>query len=95
MRQSERINPTWIYLLLALLFALASAYVITQYVLESVQDRYLNQLFESGRQASDWMVREEDRLLGTENPMGPPVIGRFRFRHLQAEGIRERRHIHA
>ena len=54
------------YLLLAFLFALASAYVITQVILESVQDRYLNQLIETGRQVSDWLVREEDRLLGTE-----------------------------
>jgi class 3 adenylate cyclase/ActR/RegA family two-component response regulator len=61
-----RIKITAPYLLLAVLFALASAYVITQVILESVQDRYLNQLIETGRQVSDWMVREEDRLLGTE-----------------------------
>ena len=54
------------YLLLALLFALASAYVITQIAVESVQDRYLNQLIETGRQAGDWLVREEQRLLSTE-----------------------------
>jgi adenylate cyclase len=60
-----RIKITLPYLLLALLFALASAYIVSQVVLESVQDRYLNQLIETGRQTSDWMVREEDRLLGT------------------------------
>ena len=61
-----RFKITAPYLLLAFLFALASAYVITQVILESVQDRYLNQLIDTGRQVSDWMVREEDRLLGTE-----------------------------
>ncbi len=60
-----RIKITLPYLLLALLFALASAYIVSQIVLESVQDRYLNQLIETGRQTADWMVREEDRLLGT------------------------------
>jgi class 3 adenylate cyclase/CheY-like chemotaxis protein len=54
------------YLLLALLFALAGAYIITQITLESVQDRYLNQLIETGRQTADWLVREEDRLLSSE-----------------------------
>ena len=61
-----RFKITAPYLILALVFALASAFVITQVILESVQDRYLNQLIETGRQVSDWMVREEDRLLGTE-----------------------------
>ena len=61
-----RFKITAPYLFLAFLFALASAYVITQVILESVQDRYLNQLIETGRQVSDWLVREEDRLLGTE-----------------------------
>jgi class 3 adenylate cyclase/CheY-like chemotaxis protein len=65
-RLPMRIKITAPYLILAVLFALASAYVITRIVLESVQDRYLNQLIETGRQAEDWMVREEDRLLGSE-----------------------------
>ena len=60
-----RIKITVPYLLLALVFALASAYVISQIVLESVQDRFLSQLVASGHQTADWMVREEDRLLGT------------------------------
>ena len=51
------------YLVLAVLFALGSAYIISQVVFDSVQDRYFNQLIASSKQASDWMVREEDRLL--------------------------------
>ncbi|MEN4012108.1 MAG: adenylate/guanylate cyclase domain-containing protein [Bellilinea sp.] len=60
-----RLKITLPYLLLALLFALASAYIITQVVVESVQDRFFNHLVATGRQTSDWMVREEDRLLAT------------------------------
>ncbi|MHB8135157.1 MAG: adenylate/guanylate cyclase domain-containing protein [Anaerolineaceae bacterium] len=53
------------YLILAVLFALACAYIISQVVFDSVQDRYFNQLIASSKQASDYMVREEDRLLST------------------------------
>lgn len=51
------------YLILALLFALGAAYIVSQVVYESVQDRFFNQLIATGKQTSDWMVREEDRLL--------------------------------
>lgn len=60
-----RLKITLPYLILALLFALASAYLVTQVVIESVQDRFFNQLLAAGRQTTDWMVREEDRLLAT------------------------------
>ncbi len=53
------------YLVLAVLFALATAYIISQVVFDSVQDRYFNQLVASSKQGSDWMVREEERLLST------------------------------
>lgn len=58
-----RIKITLPYLLLALLFALSAAFVVSQIVIESVQARYLNQLIETGRKTSDWMVRQEDTLL--------------------------------
>jgi adenylate cyclase len=60
-----RLKITLPYLILALLFALASAYIVTQVVIESVQDRFFNQLVATGRQMTDWMVREEERLLST------------------------------
>jgi adenylate cyclase len=34
-------------------------------VIDSAQERYLNQLVATGKQATDWMVNEEDRLLVT------------------------------
>jgi class 3 adenylate cyclase/ActR/RegA family two-component response regulator len=64
-RMPVRIKITLPYLLLALLFALAAAYLISQVVLENIQDRFLNQLVDTGKQSADWMVREEDRLLGS------------------------------
>ena len=64
-RMPMRVKITLPYLLLAMVFALAAAYLISQVVLENVQNRFLNQLIESGKQSSDWMVREEDRLLST------------------------------
>ena len=62
-RVPVRVKITLPYLLLVLVFALASAYIFSRVVLESVQDRFLNQLIETGKQSTDWMVREEDRLL--------------------------------
>lgn len=64
-RMPVRVKITLPYLVLALLFALAAAYLVSRVVLENVQDRFLNQLIDTGKQSTDWMVREEDRLLGT------------------------------
>jgi adenylate cyclase len=64
-RMPVRMKITLPYLLLAMIFALASAYLISRVVLENVEDRFLNQLIEAGRQSANWMVSEEDRLLET------------------------------
>jgi class 3 adenylate cyclase/CheY-like chemotaxis protein len=53
------------YLILAAVLALACAYIISQIVFDSVQERYFNQLIASSKQGSDWMVGEENRLLST------------------------------
>ncbi len=60
-----RIKITLPYLVLAVLFAMATAYVVSQMVFDTVQDRYLNQLLATGKQGADWMVQEEDRLLSS------------------------------
>jgi len=51
------------YLLLAIFLALGAAYVITQIVFDSLEERFTNQLIESGKLSTEWMVREEDRLI--------------------------------
>ena len=53
------------FVLLAIVFALASATLVSRYVIDSFNERYLIQLIDTGRLASDWMVQEENRLLET------------------------------
>jgi adenylate cyclase len=89
-RLPVRIKITLPYLLLATLFALVVAFIVSQVVLESVRNRFLDQLVQSGRQCADWMVQEEDRLLSTlrlitnSSGMAELVIAQ------DAEGLRER-----
>ncbi len=64
-RMPVRFKITLPYLLLALIIASAAALIISQVMLDSIQERFLNQLLETGRQSSDWMVREENRMLST------------------------------
>ncbi len=64
-RVPVRIKITGPYVLLALLFALAAGYLVSQVVVDTTQERFTNQLIKTGKQASDWMVGEENRLLET------------------------------
>ncbi len=58
-----RLKITLPYALLALLFAMAGAYLVSRVILESVEERFDTQLVETGMQTADWMVQEETRLL--------------------------------
>lgn len=60
-----RAKITLPYVLLAVILAAVSAFIVTQIVVDSVEERYTNQLIEAGRLANEWMVFEEDRLLKT------------------------------
>ncbi|GAB4580723.1 MAG: hypothetical protein Fur0022_34650 [Anaerolineales bacterium] len=53
------------YLLLALGLALGAAYIISQVIFDSIEERFVNQLIDAGKLANEWMVREEERMLGT------------------------------
>lgn len=53
------------YLLLALGLAIGAAYIISQVIFDSIEERFVNQLIDVGKLANEWMVREEDRMLGT------------------------------
>ncbi|TLN24181.1 HAMP domain-containing protein, partial [bacterium] len=64
-RMPMRLKITLPYLVLAITIALAAAFVISQVMLDSIQERFFTQLLETGRQSSDWMVREENRMLAT------------------------------
>ena len=60
-----RYKITFPYIALALALAMAAAIVITNVVLDTVEERFTNQLIETGRLSAEWMVKEEDRMLET------------------------------
>jgi adenylate cyclase len=64
-RVPVRVKITLPYLLLALLVAMAGAYIVSRVVLDSVEERFANQLIEAGQLATDQIVQEESRLLET------------------------------
>ena len=53
------------YLFLALIIAFGGAYIITEILMDSIEKRYSNSLIETGKLASDLMVRKEQQLLET------------------------------
>lgn len=62
---SIRVKLTLPYVFLSLLIALWGALIVTQLMIDSLEERFTSQLFETRTLASDVMVREEDRLLET------------------------------
>ena len=65
-RVPMRVKITAPYVFLALAFVLASLYLGGRYLVESIQERFTNQLIDAGKLAADWMVSEENKLLDTE-----------------------------
>lgn len=53
------------YIFLALLTAIGAAYTVNRVTHDSVEERFINQLVDTGKLSTNWMVEEEDRLLGT------------------------------
>lgn len=62
---SIRTKLTLPYVLLSLLIALWGGVIVTRVVIDSVQDRFTDQLIETRKLASELVVREESRLLET------------------------------
>lgn len=60
-----RLKITLPFVLLALVLAAAAAFVVSRVVLDTIEERFTNQLIEAGKLTNDWMVEEEDRLLET------------------------------
>jgi len=60
-----RVKITFPYALLALILAVGAAYLVSRIALDSLEGRFTNQLIETGKQTSDGMVQEENRLLET------------------------------
>lgn len=51
------------FLILSFVLAIGAAYVITQIVFDTIDERFTNQLIESGKLTSESLVRQEDSLL--------------------------------
>lgn len=60
-----RIKVILPYLFLALIIAMAGAYIVTQLIFDTIEERFTNQLIETGKITAEWIVKEEDRLLET------------------------------
>ncbi len=58
-----RVKITFPYLVLALAVLTGAAYLVVRIVFDTTQERFSNQLIEAGKLSSEWMVREENRLL--------------------------------
>jgi putative nucleotidyltransferase with HDIG domain len=65
MKLSIRAKLTLPYVLLALLVALGGGIIVTQVMIDSLEERFTNQLIETRKLASEVMVREENDLLET------------------------------
>ena len=65
LRLSLRFKITLPYIVLAILMAIAGALVITQLVVDSVQERFVNHLLETGQLAADQVVQIEQENLAT------------------------------
>ncbi len=62
-RYPLRAKITFPFLILAVGLAIGAAYVITQIVFDTIDERFTNQLIESGKLTAEGMVRQEDNLL--------------------------------
>jgi len=58
-----RVKITFPYMLLALVLAVAASIIVARLIFDSIEERFLNQLIETGKISSEWMVTEEDHLL--------------------------------
>lgn len=88
-RVSIRLKITLPYLVLAVLLAVGAAYVITQIVFDTIEERFTNQLIEAGKLASEWMVREEQARLETLRELKNAAGVAEAIRTGDAEGLRE------
>jgi adenylate cyclase len=61
-----RIKITIPYLILSIILAVAAAYIITQLIIENVEERFNKQLYEAGKISSELSVSYESQLLETE-----------------------------
>ncbi|MDH5508160.1 MAG: response regulator, partial [Anaerolineae bacterium] len=64
-RVPMQVKITFPYVFLALIISLTAAFVVSRVAQQSVEERFLSQIVDTGKISADWMVQEEARLLGT------------------------------
>jgi HD-GYP domain-containing protein (c-di-GMP phosphodiesterase class II) len=84
-----RMKVTLPYLILALVIAMAGAYIISQIVFDTIEERFTNQLIETGKIAAEWMVKEEGELLETLRLVAHTDGTETAIKNSDAEALRE------
>jgi class 3 adenylate cyclase/CheY-like chemotaxis protein len=88
-RVSMRMKITFPFAVLAVIFAIAATYLGGRYVIESLQERFTNQLIDAGKMSADSMVQAENHILETvrllANTEGVPEA----IQDLDADRLRE------
>ncbi|MCJ7533951.1 MAG: HD domain-containing protein [Anaerolineales bacterium] len=84
-----RMKVTLPYLILALIIAVMGAYIVTRIVFDTIEERFTNQLLETGKIAAEWMVKEEDELLETLRLVAHTEGTETALRDGNAEALRE------
>jgi HD-GYP domain-containing protein (c-di-GMP phosphodiesterase class II) len=84
-----RMKITIPYLFLALVIAMVGAYIVTQIVFDTIEERFTNQLLETGKIAAEWIVKEEDKLLETLRLVAHTSGTAEAVEHNNAELLRE------
>jgi len=64
-RVSVRLKIILPYLLLALLLAMGAGYVVSRVAIDTIEDRFINNLIEIGQLSTSWLVEEENNRLET------------------------------
>ncbi len=62
-RVPMRIKITLPFALLAVIFASSAAFLGSRFIIESIGERFTNQLIDAATLSTDWMVQEENRIL--------------------------------
>jgi adenylate cyclase len=84
-----RMKITIPYLFLALIIAMVGAYIVTQIVFDTIEERFTNQLLETGKIAAEWIVKEEDKLLETLRLVAHTHGTADAIKNRNAEALRE------
>jgi putative nucleotidyltransferase with HDIG domain len=76
------------YLILSIILAIAAAYIITQLIVENVEERFNKQLYEAGKISSELGVSYEAQLLETERLLANVEGVADALRHNDADALR-------